>query len=208
MIKKLLSVLVGLVLTCLPAQAQQAIAWGVAVGEQPLGLWSTPFYSSPDLTSEPASNVRSGQMVEIYGTQSGWIYGGLDDGTKGYMPQQMLIVFSANLQELAQFDANAAQTLTSAMFNYRGYCFPEPNLAQVFDNSDCTTSEPSFSPNEITLINALATISPQLSIDYGTYNSLSQMSSDMHNSTMYVLETWGGRQCASYETPEIDNCYR
>lgn len=187
--------------------AQQAIAWGVAVGEQPLGTWTTPFYSSPNLASASAGQVRSGQMVEIYGAQAGWVYGGLDDGTKGYMPQHLLIVVSATMAELDQLTPSAAQTLLSALYNYRGYCFDDGALAHVFDNSDCTTRLPRFSPNEVALINALAERVPAASTqpDYG---NVSEMSRDMHDSTMRVLQTWGGRQCASYETPEWDNCYR
>ena len=195
-------------LSAAAARADTPVAWGVAVGEQPLGAWSTPFYGAPDTASAPAAAVRSGQMVEIYGAQAGWVYGGLDDGTRGYMPAALLILFSADLRELSLFDAGGARTLMAAMYNYRGFCFADPGLAQVFDNADCVTADPHFSPNERALLSALAQVAPPAPSAGDGYNALSAMSAGLHDSQMRVLQTWGGRQCESYETPEWDNCYR
>lgn len=187
-----------------PAAAQNdAIAWGVAIGEQPLAQWSTPLLSSPDPAAEPAAAIASGELVDILGARQGWVYARTEAGLLGYMPMDQLIVFTPGLPELAGLDASQASLIRGAIYNRRGHCFADPGLAEVFDNSDCTGAGAVLSGNEQALIAGL-----DLIIGAPGAGMASEMSRSQHETTMEILKSMGARQCLSYEDPAYDNCYR
>ena len=190
------------------ADAQTPRAWAIAIGDAPIGTWQTPVYSSPNVESDAAGQLRSGQLIDLFGTQGGWVFAGLGDGTKGFIPKHLLLTFSADMRELSQFDPMAVQTLMASVFNFRGYCFPDDAMADRFDNSDCDTRRPKLSPNEIALINGLSRAAPQFAADYAGFDPLAAQIGGEPQLQPRELTDWGTRPCDEDETPAEDHCFR